>query len=62
MSTLDPTQQAAATATADIQLVLAGPGSGKTTTLTARFVHLVRQGIDRKRILALTFTGRRQTT
>jgi DNA helicase II / ATP-dependent DNA helicase PcrA len=56
VSPLDPTQQAAATATADLQLVLAGPGSGKTTTLTARFVHLVRQGIDRKRILALTFT------
>ena len=56
MSPLDPTQQAAASGTADIQLVLAGPGSGKTTTRTARFVHLARQGIDRKRILALTFT------
>ena len=56
MGTLDPAQQAAATGTGSIQLVLAGPGSGKTTTLTGRFVHLVRQGADRKRILALTFT------
>jgi DNA helicase II / ATP-dependent DNA helicase PcrA len=53
---LDPAQQAAATAAGSAQLVLAGPGSGKTTTLTGRFVHLVRQGVDRRRILALTFT------
>src|SRR5437870_8607494 len=53
---LDPAQQKAATSTGSIQLVLAGPGSGKTTTLTGRFVHLVRQGADRTRILALTFT------
>ncbi len=53
---LDPAQRAAATGTGSIQLVLAGPGSGKTTALTGRFVHLVRQGADRKRILALTFT------
>jgi DNA helicase-2/ATP-dependent DNA helicase PcrA len=56
VGTLDPAQRAAATTTGSIQLVLAGPGSGKTTTLTGRFVHLVRQGADRKRILALTFT------
>src|SRR5712691_7615666 len=53
---LDPAQQSAATGTGRIQLVLAGPGSGKTTTLAGRFVHLVRQGVDRRRILALTFT------
>ena len=53
---LDSAQQAAATGAGNIQLVLAGPGSGKTTTLTGRFVHLVRQGADRRRILALTFT------
>jgi DNA helicase II / ATP-dependent DNA helicase PcrA len=55
-NTLDPAQRAAATSVGRIQLVLAGPGSGKTTTLTGRFVHLVRQGVDRRRILALTFT------
>jgi DNA helicase-2/ATP-dependent DNA helicase PcrA len=56
VGTLDPAQRAAATSVGSIQLVLAGPGSGKTTTLTGRFVHLVRQGVDRRRILALTFT------
>ena len=56
MIALDPAQLRAATGTGRIQLVLAGPGSGKTTTLAGRFVHLVRQGIDRRRILALTFT------
>ena len=54
--TLDATQRVAATGSGRFQLVLAGPGSGKTTTLTARFVHLVGEGVDRRRILALTFT------
>src|ERR1700732_761434 len=53
---LDPAQMTAATAAGSHQLILAGPGSGKTTTLTGRFVHLMQQGVDRKRILALTFT------
>ena len=56
MRRLDPAQHAAATATASIQLTLAGPGSGKTSTLTGRFVHLVRQGTAPARILAVTFT------
>ena len=42
--------------TAPVQLTLAGPGSGKTSTLTGRFVHLIRQGIAPSRILAVTFT------
>ncbi len=56
MRRLDPAQHAAATAIAPIQLTLAGPGSGKTSTLTGRFVHLVRQGTAPARILAVTFT------
>jgi len=56
MRHLDPTQAAAATCAAPVQLTLAGPGSGKTSTLTGRFVHLIRQGIDPTRILAVTFT------
>jgi DNA helicase-2/ATP-dependent DNA helicase PcrA len=56
VNALDPAQQSAATGSGRIQLVLAGPGAGKTTTLAGRFVHLVRQGVDRRRILALTFT------
>src|SRR3954452_15688101 len=53
---LDPSQRRAATCDAPIQLTLAGPGSGKTSTLTGRFIHLVRQGVDPRRILAVTFT------
>ena len=56
MNTLDSAQRAAVTDSGRVRLVLAGPGSGKTTTLAGRFVHLVRQGVDRQRILALTFT------
>ncbi len=39
-------------------LVVAGAGSGKTRTLTAKFSHLVNQGLDPKRILAITFTNK----
>ena len=56
MRRLDPAQSAAARGQASIQLTLAGPGSGKTSTLTGRFVHLIRQGVDPARILAVTFT------
>jgi DNA helicase-2/ATP-dependent DNA helicase PcrA len=53
---LDGAQAAAASSSAPVALTLAGPGSGKTSTLTGRFVHLVRQGVDPARILAVTFT------
>jgi DNA helicase-2/ATP-dependent DNA helicase PcrA len=56
MRRLDPAQATAAKGTAAVQLTLAGPGSGKTSTLTGRFVHLIRQGVNPKRILAVTFT------
>lgn len=39
-------------------LVLAGAGSGKTTTLAARVARLVRDGADPQRILLLTFSRR----
>jgi len=39
-------------------LVLAGAGAGKTLTIIARAVYLIRNGVDAKRILLLTFTRR----
>ena len=39
-------------------LVVAGAGSGKTRTLTAKIMHLIDQGFDPTRILAITFTNK----
>ncbi len=39
-------------------LVIAGAGSGKTTTLAHRVAHLLRQGADPHRLLMLTFSRR----
>ncbi|HVE29442.1 MAG TPA: UvrD-helicase domain-containing protein, partial [Mycobacteriales bacterium] len=39
-------------------LVLAGAGTGKTTTLTARVGRLLERGVPAHRVLLLTFTRR----
>ena len=39
-------------------LVIAGAGSGKTSTLAHRIAHLVRAGADPQRLLLLTFSRR----
>ena len=67
---LNPAQRAAATfgvpaggaaaAGAPPLLVIAGAGTGKTTTLAHRVAHLVLEGADPGRILLLTFTPPRR--
>ena len=37
-------------------LVLAGPGTGKTTTVVYRIKHMLEQGIDPEKILCLSFS------
>jgi len=55
---LDPEQAAAAQASGPL-LVVAGPGAGKTRTLTHRLAHLVgERGAAPERCLAITFTRR----
>lgn len=39
-------------------LILAGPGSGKTTVLTYRCLWLIEQGVDPRRLFVVTFTNK----
>lgn len=56
---LDPDQKAAVEAPEGALLVVAGPGTGKTRTLTYRIAHLVSdRGIDPGQCLAVTFSRR----
>jgi DNA helicase-2/ATP-dependent DNA helicase PcrA len=54
---LNPNQQEAVNWGDGSLMVLAGPGSGKTTVLTQRIIRILNESIgERFRILALTFT------
>src|SRR4051794_3103521 len=55
---LNEQQRAAATHAGGPLLILAGAGTGKTTTLCARVAWLVSEGVPSERILLLTFTRR----
>jgi len=56
---LDPDQRAAAEITDGPLLIIAGPGTGKTRTLTHRIAHLVTgRGVPPEQCLAITFTRR----
>lgn len=62
LADLNDEQYAAATAPVDRPtLVIAGAGSGKTSTLIARILHLVNSGVDHRRIAAMTFTAKAAT-
>ena len=52
---LNPAQLDAVTCQG-IQLILAGPGSGKTRVITEKIRHLISTGVPPSRILALTFS------
>ncbi|WP_269853313.1 ATP-dependent helicase [Streptomyces sp. RPT161] len=55
---LDARQRAVVDHAGGPLLVLAGPGTGKTTTLVEAVARRVRQGTDAERILVLTFSRR----
>ena len=55
---LNPTQAEAATAPDGYNLILAGPGSGKTRVITYRVAWLIASGVPAESILLATFTRR----
>ena len=58
LAQLNPEQRRAAAHGDEPLLVIAGAGTGKTTTLAHRVAHLVARGVDPGRILLLTFARR----
>jgi len=59
MEHLNPEQAQAVLSSGGPVLIIAGPGTGKTLTLTYRIAFLIRErGVPAERILAVTFTQR----
>lgn len=58
LKNLNPKQKEAVLSTGGPILILAGPGSGKTATLTARIVYLIAKGVPPESVLAITFTNK----
>lgn len=56
LSNLNQSQHAAVTSFADTLAILAGPGSGKTHTLTSRTAWLLSQGLQPWNVIVATFT------
>ncbi|GMB94371.1 DNA helicase [Helicobacter heilmannii] len=55
---LNPEQLQASQAPLGANLVIASAGTGKTSTIVGRILHLLESGIDPKKILLLTFTNK----
>ena len=55
---LNPSQKEAVEHIDGPLMIVAGAGSGKTKVLTTRIAHLMKNGVDSFRILALTFTNK----
>ena len=53
--------QTKAVTTPGIQLIIAGPGSGKTRVVTEKILHLLEKGVPPGQILALTFSDKAAT-
>ena len=55
---LNDSQHAAVTAPDGYNLILAGPGSGKTRVITFRVAYLIATGVPARSIMLVTFTRR----
>lgn len=58
LTNLNPAQKEAVESTLGPLLIIAGAGTGKTKTLTARIAHLIQTGVPPEKILAITFTNK----